>query len=156
MSFLLLTNISILLLLTYSTYFNSAVVQDIRNETASLVGVGEARVQASETGVAGVFGKSRIVPGSGAICISQRQFGDKFQMINPHQDLVATSLSRRSHLWSTSSFMGVLRNAEVISILKISKSCRIAIEMMIKIDSTQVTGPWVSPTKSCKSPLTSC
>ena len=65
-----------------------AVVQDIRNETASLVGVGGARVLASETGVAGVFGKSRIVPGSGAICISQRQFGDKFQMINPHQDLV--------------------------------------------------------------------
>ena len=43
---------------------------------------------ATETGQAGVFGKSRIVPGAGAICISQRQFGDKFQMINPHKDLV--------------------------------------------------------------------
>ena len=34
-------------------------------------------------------------------------------------------------LW-TRSFTGVLRNAEVISILKISKSWRMAIEMMIK------------------------
>ena len=42
---------------------------------------------ATETGEAGVFGKSRIVPGSGAICISQRQFGSKFQMINPHKDV---------------------------------------------------------------------
>ena len=64
------------------------VVQDIRNEHTSLLGVGGARVLATETGEAGVFGKSRIVPGSGAICISQRQFGDKFQMINPHKDLV--------------------------------------------------------------------
>ena len=64
------------------------VVQDIRNERTSLLGVGGARVLATETGEAGVFGKSRIVPGSGAICISQRQFGSKFQMINPHQDLV--------------------------------------------------------------------
>ena len=35
-----------------------------------------------------MFGKSRIVPGSGAICISQRQFGDNFQMIKPHKDPV--------------------------------------------------------------------
>ena len=53
------------------------MVQDIRNEHTSLLGVGGARVLATETGEAGVFGKSRIVPGSGAICISQRQFGDK-------------------------------------------------------------------------------
>ena len=64
------------------------MVHNIRNETTSLIGVGGARVTATETGQAGVFGKSRIVPGSGAICISQRQFGDKFQMINPHKDLV--------------------------------------------------------------------
>ena len=41
-----------------------------------------------ETGEAEVFGRSRIVPGTGAICISQRQFGDIFQMINPHKKLV--------------------------------------------------------------------
>ena len=64
------------------------VVNNIKNETTSLIGVGGARVTATETGQAGVFGKSRIVPGAGAICISQRQFGDKFQMINPHKDLV--------------------------------------------------------------------
>ena len=64
------------------------VVYNIRNETTSLIGVGGARVTATETGQAGVFGKSRIVPGAGAICISQRQFGDKFQMLNPHKDLV--------------------------------------------------------------------
>ena len=63
-------------------------VQDIRDEHTSLIGVGGARVTARETGEAGVFGRSRIVPGTGAICISQRQFGDKFQMINPHKDLV--------------------------------------------------------------------
>ena len=55
------------------------VVQDIRNERTALMGVGGARV---------LFGKSRIAPGSGAICISQRQFGRKFQMINSHKDLV--------------------------------------------------------------------
>ena len=54
------------------------VVHNIRNERAALIGVGGARVTATETGQAGIFGKSRIVPGSGAICISQRQFGDKF------------------------------------------------------------------------------
>ena len=64
------------------------VVQDIRNERASLLGVGGARVTAIETGEAGVFGKLRIVPGTGAIFISQRLFGDKFQMLNPHKDLV--------------------------------------------------------------------
>ena len=64
------------------------VVQNIYNEKTSLIGVGGARVLATETGQAGVFGKSRIVPGTGAICISQRQFGDKFQMSNPHKDLV--------------------------------------------------------------------
>ena len=64
------------------------VVQDIRSERAALLGVGGARVMATETGEAGVLGKSRIVTGSGAICISQRQFGDKFQMVNPHKDLV--------------------------------------------------------------------
>ena len=64
------------------------VVHDVRNEPTSLIGVGGARVMATETGQAGVFGKSRIVPGAGAICISQRQFGDKFQMINPHKDLL--------------------------------------------------------------------
>ena len=68
------------------------VVQDIRNVVqdmrTALMGVGGARVLATETGEAGVFGKSRIVPGSGAICISQRQFGSKFQIINPHKDLV--------------------------------------------------------------------
>ena len=48
------------------------VVQDIRSERTALMGVGGARVLATETGEAGVFGKSRIVPGSGAICISQR------------------------------------------------------------------------------------
>ena len=64
------------------------VVHNIRKERAALIGVGGARVTATETGQAGVFGKSRIVPGGGAICISQRQFGDKFQMINPHKDLV--------------------------------------------------------------------
>ena len=64
------------------------VVQNIRSENTSLIGVGGARVLARETGQAGVFGKSRIVPGTGAICISQRQFGGKFQMINPHKDLV--------------------------------------------------------------------
>ena len=42
------------------------VVHNIRNETTYLIGV---------------FGRSRIVSGSGAICISQRQFGEKFQMI---------------------------------------------------------------------------
>ena len=61
------------------------VVHNIKNETTSLIGVGGARV----TGQVGVFGKSRIVPRAGAICISQRQFGDKFQIINnPHKDLV--------------------------------------------------------------------
>ena len=60
------------------------VVQNIRSENTSLIGVGGARVMARETRQAGVFGKSRIVPGTGAICISQRQFGGKFQMINPH------------------------------------------------------------------------
>ena len=64
------------------------MVQNIRNERAALIGVGGARVTATEIGQAGVFGKSRIVPGGGAICISQRQVGDKFQMINPHKDLV--------------------------------------------------------------------
>ena len=64
------------------------VVHDIRSERTALIGVGGVHVTATETGQAGVFGKSRIVPGSGAICISQRQFGDKFQMINPHEDLV--------------------------------------------------------------------
>ena len=64
------------------------VVQNIQNEKTSLIGVGGARVLATETGQAGVFGKSRIVPGTGAICISPSQFGDKFQMINPHKDLV--------------------------------------------------------------------
>ena len=43
------------------------VVQDIRNERTALLGVGGARVLATETGEAGVFGRSRIVPGSGAI-----------------------------------------------------------------------------------------
>ena len=64
------------------------VLQDIRCERTVLLGIGGARVMATETGEAGVFGKSRIVPGSGAICISQRQFGDKFQTVNPHKDLV--------------------------------------------------------------------
>ena len=64
------------------------VVQSIRSERAALLGVGGARVTATETGEAGVFGKSRIVPGTGAICVSQRQFGGKFQMLNPHKDLV--------------------------------------------------------------------
>ena len=64
------------------------VVHDLRNEAATLLGVGGARVMATETGEAGVFGKSRIVPGSGAICISQLQFGNRFQMLNPHKDLV--------------------------------------------------------------------
>ena len=57
------------------------VVQDIRSELAALLGVGGARVMATETGEAGVLGKSRIVPGSGAICISLRQFGDEFQKV---------------------------------------------------------------------------
>ena len=52
------------------------LVQDIRDEHTSLIGVGGARVTTRETGEAGVFGRSRIVPGTGAICISQRQFGD--------------------------------------------------------------------------------
>ena len=69
------------------------VVHNIRNERAALIGVGGARVTATETGQAGVFGISRIVPGGGAICISQRQFGDKFQMINPHKDLVMSQVS---------------------------------------------------------------
>ena len=43
---------------------------------------------ATETGEAGVLGKFRILRGSGAICISQRQFEDKFQMVNPHSDSV--------------------------------------------------------------------
>ncbi len=64
------------------------VVQNIYNEKTSLIGVGGARVLGTETGQAGVFGKSRISPGTGAICISQRHFGDQFQMINPHKDLV--------------------------------------------------------------------
>ncbi len=38
------------------------VVHDVRNEPTSLIGVGGARVMATETGQAGVFGKSRIVP----------------------------------------------------------------------------------------------
>ena len=63
------------------------LVHDVRSEPTSLIGVGGARVMATETGQAGVFGKSRIVPGAGAICISQRQFGDKFQMINPTRTL---------------------------------------------------------------------
>ena len=65
-----------------------SVVQDIRHERTALVGVGGARVMATETGEAGVFGRSRIVPGTGAICVSQRRFGDKFQMLNPYKDLV--------------------------------------------------------------------
>ena len=48
----------------------------IKNETTSLIGVGGARVTATETGQAGEFGKSKIVPGAGATFISQRQFGD--------------------------------------------------------------------------------
>ena len=35
---------------------------------------------ATETGEAGVFGESRIIPGAWAICISQLQFGDRFQL----------------------------------------------------------------------------
>ena len=64
------------------------VVHNIRNERAALIGVCGARVTATGTEQAGVFGKSRIVTGGGAICISQRQFGDKLQIINPHKDLV--------------------------------------------------------------------
>ena len=71
------------------------LVQDIHDEHTSLIGVGGARVVARETGQAGVFGRSRIVPGTGAICISQRQFGDKFQMINPHKDLVILECMRK-------------------------------------------------------------
>ena len=48
------------------------VVQNIRSENTSLIGVEGANVMARETGQAGVFGKSRIVPGTGVICISQR------------------------------------------------------------------------------------
>lgn len=65
-----------------------SVLSEVKKEKASLLGVGGARVTATETGVAGIFGKARIVPGSGAICISQKQFGGKFQMVNPHRDLV--------------------------------------------------------------------
>ena len=43
------------------------VVHNIKNETTSLIGVGGARVTATETGQAGAFGKSRIVPGAGAL-----------------------------------------------------------------------------------------
>ena len=43
------------------------LVQDIRDEHTSLIGVGGARVVARETGEAGVFGRSRIVPGTGVI-----------------------------------------------------------------------------------------
>ena len=38
-----------------------SVVQGIRNERTALIGVGDARVMALETGEAGVFGRSRIV-----------------------------------------------------------------------------------------------
>ena len=54
------------------------VVQDIHNERTALMGVGRARELATETGEAGVFGKSRILPGSGAICILQCRCGSKF------------------------------------------------------------------------------
>ena len=64
------------------------VLSAVKKEKASLLGVGGARVTATEAGIAGIFGKARIVPGSGAICISQKQFGGKFQMVNPHRDLV--------------------------------------------------------------------
>ena len=40
--------------------------QNIYNEKTSLLDVGGARVLATETGQAGVFGKFRIVPGTGA------------------------------------------------------------------------------------------
>ena len=52
---------------TYGTVSNLVpedqrdVVQDIRNERTALMGVGGARVLATETGEAGVFGKSREV-----------------------------------------------------------------------------------------------
>ena len=60
------------------------MVHYIRNEPR----VGGASVTATKTEQAGVFGKSRIVPGSAAVCIAQYQFGDKFQMITPQKDLV--------------------------------------------------------------------
>ena len=53
------------------------VVHDIRSERAALIGVGGERVTSTETGQTGVFGKSRIMPGSGAICISHQSKGEQ-------------------------------------------------------------------------------
>ena len=64
------------------------LVQNLHAEDTALMGVGGTRVLARETGETGVFGKTRIVPGTGAICVSQRQFGRDFQMLNPHKDIV--------------------------------------------------------------------
>ena len=64
------------------------LLKNIHTEDVTLIGVGGAQVTASETGSTGVFGKARIVPGTGAICVSQRQFGRDFQMLNPHKDMV--------------------------------------------------------------------
>ena len=64
------------------------LLKDIHTEDVTLVGVGGAQVNANETGSTGIFGKARIVPGTGAICISQRQFSNNFQMLNPHKDVV--------------------------------------------------------------------
>ena len=64
------------------------LLKNIHTEDVTLVGVGGAQVTANETGSTGIFGKARIVPGTGAICVSQRQFGNDFQMLNPHKDIV--------------------------------------------------------------------
>ena len=54
------------------------LLKNIHTEDVTLVGVGGAQVIANETGSTGIFGKARIVPGTGAICVSQRQFGNDF------------------------------------------------------------------------------
>ena len=64
------------------------LLKNIHSEEVTLIGVGGAQVAANETGTTGIFGKARIVPGTGAICVSQRQFGNDFQMLNPHKDIV--------------------------------------------------------------------
>ena len=63
------------------------LVDDIKHEDVKLLGVGGATVMTSEAGRAGVFGRARIVPGNGPICISQAQSGKFFQVINPNPNL---------------------------------------------------------------------
>ena len=95
------------------------------------MGVGGACVVATEIGQAVVFGKSRIVPGSGAIGISQRQFYNKFQMIHRHKDFIIlkssprTKYANREYLF-TNDNMDQLLNCKLINTSKMAMAARAA------------------------------